>query len=174
MDSSDVLNPTFLALPEYLKSHGYKNPTNPMDSPWQAGYNTTEHPFAWLQSHPHHLQLFMMWMALNREGLPTWLDAFPFDKEVAQNSTPETVLFVDIGSALGHQSIELRQRFPDIPGKVIIQDLPHVIAGWKPSHEIEAMEYDFFTPQPVRGMPPFSFCFDCHSPLQVHERTICA
>jgi hypothetical protein len=155
-----VLNPTFEALPEYLKSHGYKNPTDPCDSPWQAGYKTTEHPFVWLQSHPRHFELFMMWVNLSREGLPLWHDVFPFDQEVGKDSTEDTVLFVDIGSGLGHISIGLREKYPDLPGRVIIQDTEQVISAVKPSHNIEPMVYDFFTPQPVKGMYAHiqSFC----------------
>lgn len=152
--SNTVLNPPFAALPEYLKSHGYKNPTNPVDSPWQAGYSTTNHPFVWLRSHPEHLRLFMTWLPMEREGLPAFLDVFPFEREVAgPNITDDTVLFVDIGSALGSQSILLREKLPHLKGRVIMQDQPHVLAAWTPNakHGIEAMVYDFFTPQPVKG-----------------------
>lgn len=150
-NSTTVLNPTFLALPEYLKTHGYKNPDNPIDSPWQAGYNTDQHPFVWLQSHPEHFQLFMTWVHVSREGLPVWTDVFPFEEEIAKNSTDDTVIFVDIGSALGHISIGLREKYPDLPGKVVIQDQQHVISAVQPSHGIEPMVYDFFTPQPIKG-----------------------
>lgn len=93
----------------------------------------------------------MQWVHLSRAGLPTWLDTFPFEEVVAQKSDKNTVLFVDVGSALGHQSILLRERFPNLPGRVIIQDTPQVIGMMKPSHEIELQIYNFFTPQPVKG-----------------------
>ncbi|KAF2874757.1 S-adenosyl-L-methionine-dependent methyltransferase [Massariosphaeria phaeospora] len=148
-----VLNPAFTALPEYFKSHGYKNPTNPLDSPWQLGYNTSEHPFVWLQSHPEHFQLFMSWLPMEREGLPQWLDMFPFEEHVARETKDETVIFVDIGSALGSQSIALREKYPQLKGRVIIQDQQHVIDAWTPNARpgIDAMVYNFFTPQPVKG-----------------------
>ncbi|KAF2265443.1 S-adenosyl-L-methionine-dependent methyltransferase [Lojkania enalia] len=148
-----VLNPPFAALPEYLKSHDYKNPTNPVDSPWQMGYNTKDHPFVWLQSNLKHFQLFMTWLPMEREGLPLWLDVFPFEQEVAQNTTDDTVLFVDVGSALGSQSVMLREKHPSLKGKVIIQDQQHVIAAFQQMDrpDIEAQVYDFLTPQPVKG-----------------------
>jgi hypothetical protein len=150
--STTVLQKPFEAIPRYLKSHNYQNPTNPMDSPWQEGYETKEHPFAWLQSNPGHFGLFMQWVHLSRAGLPTWLDTFPFNDVVGQNSSKETILFVDVGSALGHQSLLLRERFPNLPGRVIIQDQKQVIDMAQPSNDIEAQVYDFFTPQPVKGM----------------------
>jgi hypothetical protein len=147
------MNPLFAALPEYLKSHNYKNPTTALDSPWQSAYSTTDHPFQWLQAHPSHLSLFMSWMPLERHGNPEFLDVFPFEREIGQNTTDDTVLFVDIGSALGTQAVLVRERFPQLKGRVIVQDLQHVIdtcnANRRPG--IETQVYDFFTPQPVRG-----------------------
>lgn len=153
MTSNTVLNPPFAALPEYLKAHGYKNPTNGLDSPWQAGFSTTDHPFVWLQSHPEHFGLFMNWMPLERHGLPEFVDVFPFEQQIGQNTTDDTVLFVDIGSALGSQSVLVRNRFPHLKGRVIIQDQQHVIDAWQANAQpgIGSQVYDFFTPQPVKG-----------------------
>jgi hypothetical protein len=122
-----------------------------MDSPWQEGYETKDHPFVWLQSNPGHFGLFMQWVHLSRAGLPTWLDTFPFEEVVGQKSSKDTILFVDVGSALGHQSLLLRERFPNLPGRVIMQDQKQVIDMAQPSNDIEAQVYDFFTPQPVKG-----------------------
>lgn len=91
-------------------------------------------------------------MHVSRTGLPMWFDVFPFDQFIGNGSDKGTILFVDIGSALGHQSIALRQRFPNIPGRVVIQDTAQVMGAVQPSHDIEPQIYDFFTPQPVKGM----------------------
>lgn len=151
MNSTTVLQKPFEAVPRYLKSHNYQNPTNPVDSPWQEGYETKDHPFVWLQSNPGHFGLFMQWVALSRGGLPSWLDTFPLQEVVGQKTDKDTVLFVDVGSALGHQSIEVRKRFPDLAGRIIIQDTAQVIGMAQPGHDIETQIYDFFTPQPVKG-----------------------
>ncbi|PVH96624.1 S-adenosyl-L-methionine-dependent methyltransferase [Periconia macrospinosa] len=148
-----VLGPPFTALPDYLRSHNYTSPTSAMDSPWQTGWQTTDHPFVWLQSHPEHSRLFMQWMPLERDGLPEFLDAFPFEKTIGQNTTDETVIFVDIGSALGSQSILVRDRFPNLKGKVVMQDQQHVVDAWAANKrsDIEAQVYNFFEPQPIKG-----------------------
>jgi hypothetical protein len=93
----------------------------------------------------------MQWVHLSRAGLPTWLEVFPFEQIVGQKTDKDTVLFVDVGSALGHQSILVRERFPDLAGRVIIQDTAQVIGMVQPSHDIESQIYDFFQPQPVKG-----------------------
>ena len=146
----EILNPVFDATPEYLRSHNYSEITNPVDTPFQAGHKITEHPFVWFPNNPDKLELFLQWMAHNRDGLPSWLDTYPFNQEIV-GTTDETVIFVDVGSARGHMSIELRERFPKLPGRVIIQDLEHIISTVTPPHGIEAMAYDFNKPQPVHG-----------------------
>ncbi|KAF1972389.1 S-adenosyl-L-methionine-dependent methyltransferase [Bimuria novae-zelandiae CBS 107.79] len=127
-----VLNPPFTVLPEYLKSHGYKNPTSVIDSPWQSGYLTEQHPAS---------------------GLPEFVDVYPFEQEVGKDTTDETILFVDIGSALGSQCVLVRNRFPSLKGRIIMQDQQHVIDAWNAEANpgIGTMVYEFFTPQPVQG-----------------------
>jgi hypothetical protein len=155
MTSNTLLNPPFIALPEYFKSHGYKNPTNPVDSPWQAGFGIKQHPFVWLQSQPELTALFMNWLPHERDGLNSWLDIFPFEQEAAQCTEDDDVLFVDVGSGFGSESAKLRQKHPQLKGRVVVQDQAHVIEAWKPmaAPDIEGMVYDFFTEQPLKGNP---------------------
>lgn len=84
-----------------------------------------------------------------------WLAALPVDDEVAkwQSADPERVLFVDIGGGMGHQCLRLRERYPDAPGRVIVQDMPITIGRIpKPMpHGVEAMAHTFDDPQPVKG-----------------------
>jgi len=95
----------------------------------------------------------MTWMPLERHGLPEFIDIFPFEQEIGQDTTDDDVLFVDIGSALGSQSLLIRNKLPNLKGRVIMQDQQLVIDAWNadPKLGIEAMVYDFFTPQPVKG-----------------------
>jgi len=166
---------TYLCLPEYLKSHGYKNPTNPVDAPFQAGFNTDEHMFVWLQTHPEHFERFMAWVShQNRHGLPRWHDIFPFDEECGGNTTPDTVLFVDVGSALGRQSVALREKYPHLPGRIVIQDTEQVMAAAQPGHGIETMVYDFFTPQPARGARAYYLRNILHDHQDAQAREILA
>ncbi|KAF2677987.1 S-adenosyl-L-methionine-dependent methyltransferase [Lentithecium fluviatile CBS 122367] len=61
----------------------------------------------------------------------------PIDKESADWPRDKPV-FVD-------------QRFPQLPGKVILQDLPAVVEEAKVDGDVEVMGYDFFTLQPMKG-----------------------
>ena len=68
-------------------------------------------------------------------------------------SDEDAVLLVDIGGNVGHDLVRFKTQYPDLPGRLILQDLPSVIEAAKPSLPagIETMDHDFFTPQPVQG-----------------------
>jgi hypothetical protein len=97
------------------------------------------------------MSFFLPWMVAQRAGMPAWFDVFPFAKELGQNTTPLTPLFVDVGGAMGHQAIAFKEKFADIPGRVILQDLPQVIANVPNLKGVEKMEYNFWEPQPIKG-----------------------
>lgn len=71
--------------------------------------------------------------------------------EECRGWSTERAVFVDIGGGTGQQCIALKDRFPGLPGKVILQDLPLVVAAAVIPEGVEAMAYDFFTLQPVKG-----------------------
>ncbi|KAJ5157192.1 uncharacterized protein N7482_008292 [Penicillium canariense] len=61
-------------------------------------------------------------------------------------------LLVDIGGGQGEDLKRLRHQFPDLRGRLILQDLPTVIAGATDlPADIEAQSHDFFQPQPVKN-----------------------
>ncbi len=91
-------------------------------------------------------------MAFARKGRKSeWFEFFPATEKLHVTS-PEDTLLVDVGGGLGQVLIAFKEKFPSIPGKLVVQDLPGVVesivdlpAG------IQAMPYDFFKPQPVKG-----------------------
>lgn len=148
--------PTFTGLPPFLRETGYENPTDPNYCPWHVGHKTETLPFPWLQAHPEHMGYFLSWMAAQYEGLPIFLDIIDFQKEFAQGTDASTPVFVDVGGAMGYQCIAVKQRYPDLVGRLILQDQSIVIEQVKASpvpgfEGIEAEAYDFFTPQPIKG-----------------------
>ncbi|KAI0160659.1 S-adenosyl-L-methionine-dependent methyltransferase [Xylariaceae sp. FL1272] len=153
----NMVNQTFIAFPEFLKKTGYVDPKDNSNCPWQLGHNTDKSPFEWLQMNPHLMEYFLPWMATQRDGLPTFFDVIDFERELGQGTDSSTALFVDIGGAQGHQCVGFKAKFPKLPGRVILQDLPAVIeqVNAKPPAGFEGVEtqvYDALkTPQPVKG-----------------------
>ncbi|PQE06880.1 Trichodiene oxygenase protein [Rutstroemia sp. NJR-2017a BVV2] len=143
-----------LNLPDWLQSHQYKDPVGILPTAWSSVLHTDKHPYGWLADNPWALELAQSHMRVQREGRPLFFDALDFQKRFGQNTTSSTVLFVDVGGSTGPQSRTLRQRFPDLPGRVILQDRPEVIDQAKAdlaSARIEAEVHDIFTPQPIKG-----------------------
>lgn len=87
-------------------------------------------------------------MSVPRDG--DWLDVVQFDDH-AKTVGSSRALFVDIGGNIGHQSARLRARYPDAPGRIIVQDLEETIQAARPVEGVEFMVHDFFGPQPIKN-----------------------
>lgn len=149
-----------LNLPDWLQSNQYEDPVGTLPTAWSSTVPTDKHPYGWLADNPWALTLAQAHMRIQREGRPLFFDALDFEQRFGQDTTSSTVLFVDVGGSLGTQSLTLRKRYPDLPGRVILQDRPEVIeqvrAVLTSSVKVESEVYDIFKPQPVKGMicPP--------------------
>ena len=69
--------------------------------------------------------------------------------------TPNNALYVNIGGGIGHQCAQFKARYPDLPGRIILQDLEHSIEQALKTPGVENMVHDFFEAQPVKGMPAY-------------------
>lgn len=139
-------------VPDYLEEKGYKNPDDAYDSPFQYALGTKLHCFDWLAKKPKLQQAFNTTMktSMALRGLQ-WFDYFPVEEKLHVESSSAPLL-VDVGGNIGHDLASFKQKYPNIPGKLILQDLSVVIDNTNdlPSG-IEAMKYNFFDPQPVKG-----------------------
>ncbi|EPE28200.1 S-adenosyl-L-methionine-dependent methyltransferase [Glarea lozoyensis ATCC 20868] len=143
-----------LNFPDWLQSNKYKDPVGMLPTAWSSAVQTDKHPYGWLAENSWALKLAQTHMNVQREGRPLFFDALDFQKRFAKDTTSSTVLFVDVGGSIGLQSRTLRRRFPDLPGRVILQDRPEIIQQAKAdlaSAKVEAEIYDIFTPQPIKG-----------------------
>lgn len=61
------------------------------------------------------------------------------------------VMFVDVGGGYGQRAVALRKDFPQLPGKIIVQDLPMSIDRAPQVEGVEFQVHDFFTEQPIKG-----------------------
>ena len=93
-------------------------------------------------------------MTVHRDGRPNFTDFFPADRQLADGfhqSDEDAVMFVDVGGGKGHETLELRRKFPNLPGRMIVQDRPEVIREITDKEGMEVMEHNFFNLQPVKG-----------------------
>ncbi|KAL7941562.1 hypothetical protein V8C42DRAFT_334931 [Trichoderma barbatum] len=140
-----VSNPAFQALPDFLKETGYQNQTQ--TSALQRGLNTELGLFPWLKQHPDLLKDFQSLMGVPKEG--NCLDVIPLESSLI--SGHEGPLFVDVGGNTGHQAKRLLTKYPELAGRVVVQDREETIRSASDAKGFELMAHDFFSPQPVQG-----------------------
>ncbi|KAL4745383.1 hypothetical protein BDW72DRAFT_198702 [Aspergillus terricola var. indicus] len=146
-------------LPSFLKRTNYANPSNGCHAAFQDGYRTDKHFFEFLKEHPTYGTEFNNHMTAYHQGRPSWMDEgfYPVSSLMeGLNINADDVLLVDVGGNVGHDLSEFRRKWPSIPGRLILQDLPEVIEQAKWQNQaiqgtIEPMSHDFFTEQPVKG-----------------------
>ena len=144
-----------MKLPEYLAKTGYKCPDSATDGPFQYAHDTKLESIEWKKQRPPIIQSFANHMSGYRQGRPSWMDEdfYPVQEGLGRGFKTEmdAVMLVDVGGSIGHDLIELKAKHPQLPGRLILQDLPHIIEKAPELEGIEVMEHDFYTPQPIKG-----------------------
>ncbi|KAL8630485.1 hypothetical protein Q9189_003840, partial [Teloschistes chrysophthalmus] len=142
---------TMLTLHQLMTDTAYSNPSDFSRSPFQLAHNTDQPAFIWGRNHPERVKFFKLWMTATHEDHKSWLDVFPPER-FCDNSHKETVLFVDIGGGVGHQTAALKARLSEThtAGRLILQDRPATIEQALPTEGVEKMEFDFWGQQPIK------------------------
>lgn len=140
-------------LPEFLRKTGHKEPSDGRKCALNMAFRTNEPAFDFLTKNPKFLKVFNSYMTGQREGRQSWLEFFPLTQELVTGFSNEVnaVMFVDVGGGYGHEIQEIKKRYPHLPGRMILQDLPDTINQITAAPDTEAMAYNFFTPQLIRG-----------------------
>lgn len=153
----DLFLPPAANLPKYMRETKFQNPQG------QSAFEFTYQKTLWehLGVNPDQQRDCAAYMAGRRGGQIRWLDVFPvasqLEGKMSRGSGDDNVLLVDIGGNQGHDLKIFRKRFPDLPGRLILQDLPEAVNKIPaPLEGIEVMPYNFFTPQLVKGMVHWS------------------
>ena len=137
-------------LPDYLAKTGYQDITDNAKTVFQPAWKTDVPVFLWMAQHPDKAAYFNQYMAHRRKDMPTWLSVFPVEEEL--KGTQHDVIFVDVGGNVGHQCAEFKTKYPQLGGRVVLQDLPHAIGMALQTPGVENTVHDILTPQPVKGM----------------------
>lgn len=145
-----------MALPDFLKKTNYQNPTSPTDTAFQMGYETDMGFFGYVQQEPLTAKQFNNHMSVYAQGRVRWMDPgfYPVQEQLIDGVTigGDDVLLVDVGGSFGHDISDFRRKWPGVPGRLVLQDLPEVVVSVKDLHpSIDVTGHDFFTEQPVKG-----------------------
>lgn len=105
-------------------------------------------------------------LAAHHDRKPIFLDVYPVDEKVEKDSelSADTPLFVDVGGGFGPQSIAFKKQFPDILGRVIIEDSSATLEQAQKFPGVETLVQDFFEPQKIKGQSILTklACPFCH------------
>ena len=99
---------------------------------------------------------FQLYMSGFDEGRANWMDFFPVEEKLGNGAHTNGILFVDVGGGIGHEAIALKNRFPKLPGKFVLQDLPQTVEDLH-LEGVEAMKHDFLKPQTIKGKETSGF-----------------
>jgi 2-polyprenyl-6-methoxyphenol hydroxylase-like FAD-dependent oxidoreductase len=142
-----VSNPAFQVLPDFLKDTGYQNQVQACAV--QKGLDTDLGLFPWLKQHPSLLKDFQNLMGVPREGPGSGIDAITLD--VTTDGANDSPVLVDIGGNVGQQARRVLARYPELAGRLLVQDRDETIKSASGAKGIQFMAHDFFAPQPVKG-----------------------
>ncbi|RHZ59421.1 uncharacterized protein CDV56_108622 [Aspergillus thermomutatus] len=143
---------TAYVLPDYFKEKGWKNPADIDDGPFQFAMNTKSRYFDFLSTAPYYQEAFNKTMTLSvRWRGQSWFEFFPVEQKL-RVQRPSDALLVDVGGGQDRDLVLLKERFPTLPGRLVLQDLPNVVKGARDLHPgIDVQEHDFLRDQPVKG-----------------------
>lgn len=139
--------------PSYFAKNNYKSPADAYSGPFQYAVGTKRHYFDWLAEDGAQQAAFNSLMRVSRTNRgEDWFDFFPVEEKLRVKDAGVPLL-VDIGGGVGHDITAFKARYPSLPGRLILQDLPATIADVDVDHVgpgVEIMEYNFFDLQPVK------------------------
>ncbi|OBT66502.1 hypothetical protein VE03_03651 [Pseudogymnoascus sp. 23342-1-I1] len=139
---------------EFFREQGFRTPNSEVINPYCFAHKTGDQSiWEYLGQRPDRLGALNFGMAAQSEAAAWTVGIFPFASELRKaETTDETVLLIDIGGGKGHVTKQIKALTEGIRGKIILQERPEVLTEiTDPLTGIEKMEYDFFTPQTVKG-----------------------
>ncbi|KAL5622632.1 hypothetical protein FOBRF1_001882 [Fusarium oxysporum] len=141
---------SFCHFPDHFKQANYQHPglTN---GPYQYAHNSSLPFFDWLAANPPFVNLFGSFMSVYRAGNTDWWTFYPVEERLSSgfDTNISDVFLVDVGGGRGHDLLSFSNSIKP-PGRLILQDLPEVIADVTDKSVFETQKHDFSTPQQVQ------------------------
>ena len=134
------------------------NPSDPRNSPFTLAHNAKDSSIFDIVKSIGKLPLLNS--AMSGSSVVCAKEAVAsFDFGSLQPGGEDGIVLVDVGGAKGSTIQEIRRAYPELQGKVVLQDLQSVIDdGTLPDLGAEIMPYDFFKQeQPVKGASAYLY-----------------
>lgn len=149
------------ALPEFLERSQWQNPEDYAKSAWQLAHHTELGIWEFLNADPQRMKVFNNGMRSLATVANSDVGPYPFVKELnAEPMAADEIVLVDVGGGHGQALERIKKDFPNLQGRLCLQDQPHVIQDARAgglSADIETQGTSFFHPNPVRGARAYHF-----------------
>ncbi|KAK4871037.1 hypothetical protein LT330_000274 [Penicillium expansum] len=170
----DVGMPTLAKVPEFLRRQEHRNPEGATTGPLQFAEKIDESIWTWLPQNPEKLDSCNTFMEGDCGARPSWLEWFPVEERLLCDTHPDAeTLMVDVAGGRGHDLAAFATRYPDVPGRLILEDLPHVLEeSTIDAERIEKQPFALFKPQPIHGARIYYMKFILHDWSDEENRAI--
>lgn len=153
--SADFVHDIFYATPSLLAQNGFQNPSDPLNTAMQLAFDAPgKAPYEIFVSKPESAKAIgTILAAMGVSKLHRIENVYPIRERLVNgfDESLQDALFVDIGAGNAHVVAGLWSAMPDLPGRMVAQDLPTVIgAAPGPPAGVEMQTYDFFAEQPIK------------------------
>lgn len=154
----DMINGTGARYAEYFASHALAAPRDTKFNPYAWAWNMDGSDWNEVMSrNPATRHKLTIGMSGRLQSVAA-TGIYPFGAELVERServlAQDGVLIVDVGGAMGNTMKEIREVYPELQGRMVVQDTAKVIKSI-PEHylpaAIEASVHDFWLPQPVKA-----------------------
>jgi demethylsterigmatocystin 6-O-methyltransferase len=140
--------------PAFHRQNGYKNPTDPIKTVFSLAYGKPDGAafFEILMSTPH-AQAMNVYISNFNKDRKDWSDFYPVEERLGKGAetNSDAVMMVDVGGGLGHQAVGLKKKFPQLPGRFVVQDLMSLPPESDRVDGVEYVVHDFLKEQPIKG-----------------------
>jgi O-methyltransferase domain len=144
-------------LPQFLASSGWQNPGDYDRSAFQYAHRTDLGLWEYLKQEPERTKVFNSGMRsiATIGGSSKGAGAYPLADVLSKEPVKDTdVVIVDVGGGRGQALEAIKSSYPDLGGRMVLQDVQDVIddarSGGLPEF-IESQVASFFDKQPVKG-----------------------
>ncbi|RKF72884.1 O-methyltransferase lepI [Golovinomyces cichoracearum] len=140
----DLLFPIIGCLGDSLKEYPGRNA-------YQIAFNTTLDLASWLEDSPELYRGVFELIQNQSDHVPSWHDVIDFEEEFASGSDEQSFVFVDIGGGTGNQCNILLEKYPNLKGRVILQEKLARLQVARVPDRVMKVPYDLFSDQHIRG-----------------------
>ncbi|KAK5045409.1 hypothetical protein LTR84_009273 [Exophiala bonariae] len=152
----DILGPAIQASPSFLAESKYQDITDGRNTPFQKAFKTDLGAFEYISKQPKMFTCMQQVMTMMQGS--EWLVDFKILDDAAaavgNQLSPqdfERPFFVDVGGGHGHQLVQLRDKHPQLKGRLILEDLAESVKQLPEIEGVKTVVQDFFDKQNIEG-----------------------